>query len=70
MAKKKKADLSPEAPAAPAAPAAAPKPALTLEARVAELEGDLRRICGLLSDAMGEPFKSAAAEILSKHQGR
>lgn len=68
MAKKKKEALSPEAPKAP--PTEAPKAALTPEARIAELEGDLRRICGLLSNALGEPFKSASAEILEKHQGR
>lgn len=41
-----------------------------LEDRVTELEGDLRRVVALLGKTQGEPFSSAAKEIVDKHQGR
>lgn len=40
-----------------------------LEARVAELEGDLVRLAKLLGDVMGEPLASAAMDIAKKRQG-
>ena len=39
-----------------------------LSARVAELEHDLAALAVLLGQSLGEPFKSKAAEIVSKRQ--
>lgn len=66
MAKKKAVLEGPAAPGKATAPALA---APTLEARVAELEGDLVRLADLLGQQFGEPLASAAKEIVGKRQG-
>ena len=40
----------------------------TIAARVAEIEHDLATLATLLGQSLGEPFKSKAAEIVSKRQ--
>ena len=66
MAKKKAVLEGPAAPGKATAPALA---APTLEARVAELEGDLVRLAKLCGEIWGEPVASAALEIANKRQG-
>jgi hypothetical protein len=55
---------------AKAAIAVVPHGALVaVEARVAELEGDLQRLVELVGGQLGEPFRALAKEIVAKRQG-
>lgn len=54
----------------PAKKPAVKKVVVTLESRVAELEGDLVRLVNSIGSLLGEPFKSQGLEIVAKHQGK
>jgi len=62
MARKPKALMEPQAKLDPKAP-------VSIESRVAELEGDLLRLAQLCGQVWGEPIASAALDIAKKRQG-